>query len=259
MRIPRLAGRLLQPNDPANFTVINHRMMQLLWPREDPIRKQIAEGDNPPYTVIGVAGDVHGGSLESQPRMQFYCLMTADPGWANTFVIRCAVNPLSLVPQVQKAVWSLDANEPVTHAQRMERLLSSATLERRFETALAGGFAGVAVLLSAIGLFGIVSLAVARRIREIGIRMALGATPSAILKLELSRTFVIISTGLVMGLALTLVLGRSMTALLYHVSAWNLKIYAAAAAVLTVSAFAAAWFPARCAANVDPASALRHE
>ena len=259
MHIPRIAGRLFQPNDPANFAVINRRMAQLLWPGEDPIGKQIAEGDDPPYTVIGVAGDVHGGSLESEPRMQFYRLITANPDWANSFVIRCAVDPLSLVPQVQKAVWSLDASEPVTHAQTMERLLSSVTLERRFETALVGGFAAVAVFLSAIGLFSIVSLAVARRIREIGIRMALGATASGILKLELSRAFLIISTGLMAGLVLTLILARSMTALLYRVSAWNLRIYAVAAALLTIFALAAAWFPARRAARIDPASALRHE
>ncbi len=259
MRIPLVRGRFLRPDDPPKFAMINHRMAQLLWPGEDPIGKRFAEGDNPPYTIIGVAGDVHGGALESQPRMQFYRLITANPDWAETFVMRCAVDPLSLIPEVQKTVWSLDASEPVTHAQTMDRLLSSATLERRFETVVVGGFAVLALFLSVIGLFGVLSLAVARRIRELGIRMALGATQSRILKLELSRAFAIAAAGLCIGLALTLVVARSMSALVYGVSVWNLRIYAISVAVLAISAFMAAWFPARRATRIDPATALRHE
>ncbi len=259
MRIPLVRGRLLRPDDSPNFAVINRRMAELLWPHEDAVGKQIAEGDNPPYTVIGIVGDVHGGSLENQPRMQFYRLITANPDWADTFVMRCAIDPLSLAPEVQKTVWSLDATEPLTHAQTMDRLLSSATLERRFETVLVGGFAAIAVFLSAVGLFGVLSLAVGRRIRELGIRMALGATQYGILKLELSRAFAIIAAGLCMGLALTLVLARSMSALLFGVTVWNLRTYAISVTVLTISALGAAWLPARRGALTDPASALRHE
>ncbi len=136
MQIPLIAGRALRPDDPASFAVINQTMATHLWPGENPIDKQFTDGDNPPVKVIGVVGDVHNASLEKPAMMQFYRLVTADPYYADTFVVRSAYDPEGLIPRVQQAVWQLDASEPVTHAQAMERLLDAVTLQRRFETAL---------------------------------------------------------------------------------------------------------------------------
>ncbi len=259
MQIPLIAGRDFRPDDPGAFAVINRRMATRLWPGEDPIDKQFADGDNPPVKVIGVVGDVHNASLEKPVMMQFYRLISASPYYSDTFVIRSAVNPESLIPLVQRAVWQLDASEPVTHPQTMDRLLASVTLQRRFETGLLTGFAVIALFLSGLGLFGVASLSVARRTREFGIRLALGATGPQILTLELGRTGAVVMAGLAAGLLLTLVLARTVAGLLYGVTAWNTQIYFLAVLVLAGAALLAAWLPARRAARIDPASALRSE
>jgi putative ABC transport system permease protein len=174
MQIPLIAGRMLRPDDPVTSAMINQRMATRLWPREDPIGKQFRDGDNPPAKVLGVVGDVHYGSLEKPEMMQFYRLITADPYYGDTFVIRSAYDPESLAPMVQRTVWRLDASEPVTHVQTMERIFEAVILQRRFETNLLSSFAAVALFLSGLGLFGLASLSAARRTREFGIRLAVG-------------------------------------------------------------------------------------
>ncbi len=259
MQIPLIAGRTLRPDDPAKFAVINRTMARRLWPGETAIGKQFEDGDNPAVTVIGVIGDVHNGSLEDPVKMQFYRLTTASPYYADTFVIRTAYDPENMIPLVQRTVWRLDAGEPVTHTQTMERLLAAVTLERRFETGLLSGFATLALFLSALGLFGVASLSAARRTREFGIRLAVGATGGQILRLELARTSAMVASGLAVGLVLSVLAARAMAALLYRVTPWNGEIFGAAALVLAAAALLAAWLPARRAGRIDPASALRVE
>ncbi len=259
MQIPLIAGREFRPDDPGTSAVINRKMASHLWPGEDPIGKQFTDGDNPPVKVIGVVGDVHNASLEKPAMMQFYRLISADPYNAGTFVIRSAHDPESLVPLVQKAIWQLDASEPVTHAQTMERLLESVTLPRRFETALVSSFAVVALFLSALGLFSVASLSAARRTREFGIRLAVGATGGQIVRLELARTATMVIVGLCLGLFACLIVARAMAGLLYKVTPWSGEVFAASSLVLIASALLAAWLPARRAGRIDPASALRIE
>jgi hypothetical protein len=234
-------------------------MAERLWPGEDPVGKQFKDGDNPPFDVIGVVGDVHNGSLEKPELMQYYRLITADPYYADTFVIRSAYDPESLAPLVQRAVWQLDASEPVTHMQTMERMLEAVTLQRRFETGLLSSFATVALFLSALGLFGVASLSATRRTREFGIRLAVGATGGQIVWLELARTAVTVGVGLAAGLLVSAAVARAMAGLLFRERPWNGEVFAAAALVLIGSALLAGWLPARRAARTDPASALRVE
>lgn len=259
MQIALISGRLFRPDDPATLAVINQKMATHLWPGENPIDKQFADGDKPSLQVIGVVGDVHNGSLEKPAMMQFYRLISADPYYADTFVIRSGYDPGSLMPLVQRVVWQSDASEPVTHVQTMERLLEAVTLERRFETGLLSSFAAVALFLSAMGLFGVASLSAARRTREFGIRLAVGATGNQIVRLELARTATMVMAGLAAGLLISLAVARAMGGLLYRVEPWNGEIFSMAALVLVASALLAGWLPARRAAHTDPASALRIE
>jgi len=258
MRIPLVQGRWFRDNEPEDFAVINRKMASRLWPGEDAVGKQFRDGDNPPVTVIGIVGDIHDGSLEREPRMQFYLPLAQNP-WSDQFMIRTRVDPAAILPLAQQTVWRLDPEAPVGHPQLMERLLESATLDRRFETGLVAGFAGTALFLATLGLFSIASLSAARRTREFGIRLALGARGADLLRLELLRTLVIAFEGLACGVAASLALARIVTGFLYGVTAWSPGVYGAAIGVLIVPALVAAWLPARRAAKVDPMVALRYE
>lgn len=258
MRIPLVAGRGFREDEPEGFAIINRKMASRLWPGEDAVGKQFRDGDNPPLTVIGIVGDIHDGSLEREPRMQFYQPLAAS-SWSDQFMIRTHIDPAAIFPVVQQTVWRLDPEQPVSHPQVMERLLQSTTLDRRFETGLVAGFATAALFLATLGLFSIASLSMARRTREFGIRLALGARRADLLRLELRRTLAIAVAGVAFGVAASLALARVVGGFLYGVAAWSPEVYGAAIVVLMVPAFVAAWLPARRATKVDPMVALRYE
>ncbi len=258
MRIPLIAGREFRDDEPAGFAVVNRKMASRLWPGEDAVGKLVRDGDNPPVTVIGIVGDIHDGSLEIEPRMQFYQPLAADP-WSEQFMIRTRIDPAAVLPLAEETVRRLDPELPVSHPQTMERLLQSATLDRRFETGLVTGFAAAALFLATMGLFSIAALSLAQRTREFGIRLALGAMGADLLRLELFRTLLVACVGLACGVVASLALARTVGGFLYGVTAWSPEIYGAAIVVLIVPALVAAWLPARRAAKVDPMVALRYE
>ena len=259
MHIPLITGRVLREDDAGKVAVINQKMAHLLWPGENPIGREFTDNGNPPIRVIGVVDNVHSGPLETEPMMQYYLSFVAFPGYANSFAIRTKTNPLSLLSTVERTIWSLDPDLAVSGAKTMEHIRQSATLERRFETDLLVGFSASALFLSALGLFGVASLSVMRRSREFGIRMALGATGSDVLWLEITRNIVIVIAGLAVGLLLSFATHHALAALLFRVSALDVNVYAGAAAVLTISAMAAVLIPALRAARVHPAIVLRDE
>ena len=259
MHIPLIAGRALREDDTGEVAVINQKMAYLLWPGENPIGREFTDNGNPPIRVIGVVGDVHSGPLETEPMMQYYSPLGAFPGYANSFAVRTRTDPLSLLPAVERTIWRLDPDQAVTSAKTMEHIIQAATLERRFETDLLVGFSASALFLSALGLFGVASLSATRHAREFGIRMALGATGADVLWLQVVRNFVIVIAGLAVGLLLSFATHRALAALLFGVSALNVNVYAAAAAVLTITAIAAVLIPALRAARMDPAIVLRDE
>ena len=257
MRIPLIAGRALREDDSGKVAVINQKLADLLWPGESPIGREFTDNGNPPIRVIGVIGNVHSGALETEPMMQYYSSFVAFPGYANSFAIRTKTDPLSLLPAVEKTTGRLDPELAVSGAKTMEHIIQSATLERRFETDLLLGFSGSALFLSALGLFGVASLSVARRSREFGIRMALGATGSDLVWLEMVRNIVVVFAGLAVGLLVSFGTHRALASLLFGVSPVDLSVYAGAAGVLMISAVTAVLIPAWRAARTDPAIVLR--
>ena len=258
MRIPILAGRGFCEDEPKGFAVINHKMAVHLWPGGDALGKQFRDGDNPPVTVVGIVGDIHDVSLEREPRMQFYLPLSADP-WCDQFMIRTRIDPAAILPLAQQTVWRLDPEQPVSHPQIMERLLQSVTLDRRFGTGLVASFAGAALFLATVGLFSIASLSIARRTREFGVRLALGARATDLLGLEMRRTLGMVVAGLSCGVVASLALAKAVSAFLYGLTPWSLTAYGAAIVALMAPALLAAWIPARRAAKVDPMVALRYE
>jgi putative ABC transport system permease protein len=259
MRIPLIAGREFREDEPASSAIINHKMAARLWPGEDAVGKQFRDGGNPPLTVVGIVGDIHNVSLESEPPMQFYQPIEAGIWFSEYFMIRTRIDPAAILPAAQQTVWRLDTEAALSHPQTMERLLQSVTLDRRFETGLVAGFAATALFFAALGLFSIASLSTEQRTKEFGVRMALGATGSDLVARELRRTLAIVAAGLALGVVASLALAWTVAGFLYGVMAWSPKVYVAAIVVLMVPAFVAAWIPARRAAKVDPMVALRYE
>jgi predicted permease len=259
MHIPLIAGRALREDDSKRVAVINRKMAHLLWPGNDPIGREFTDNGGPPIRVIGVAGNVHSGRLETEPLMQYYSSFVGFPGYANSFAVRTKGDPLSIIPSIERAIWDLDPDLAVSGVKTMEHIIESATLERRFETDLLLGFSVSALFLSALGLFGVASLSVKSRSREFGIRMALGATGADVLWLGVTRNVGIVLGGLAVGLVLSFTMHRGLTALLFGVSALNPDVYAVSAAVLTISALTAVLIPAWRASRLDPAIVLRNE
>lgn len=259
LRIPVVRGRTFHHGDAPNVTVINQAMAAALWPGEDPIGEQFQESGKAPYIVIGVIGNVLSGTLEQGPTMQFYSPLTAAPGYPNTFVIRTHGDPSALITQVQNAVWRVDAQDAVVHCRPLEDVVKAAALPRNVGTGLFAGFAAAALILAALGLFGVVSLSVVRRRREFGIRLALGARGFDIAWLELSRALLVLVAGLSAGATPSLFAVRALQPLLFQTNTANPAVYGVAALLLFITILAAAFLPVRRAVRIDPGRTLREE
>jgi len=261
--IPLLKGRLFGNQDQANtppVVVINQTMARRFWPNEDPLGKQIklAE-DGSLVTVVGVVGDAKHYWLEEQQKPQMYDAYSQDPGIFATAVIRTTVEPLSLTEPVRQAVWKVDADQPMWKIRTVEFLVNRSTADRKFLMALMGIFASLALVLTIIGLYGVISYLVNQRTQEIGIRMALGAQMRDIMRMVLKQGMVLVLTGVALGLAAAWMLTRLMSRLLYQVSATDPLTFAAIALLLVTVALLACYIPARRATKVDPMVALRYE
>jgi len=174
-------------------------------------------------------------------------------------VVKTDVEPTSLAAAVRKSVWELDKDQPVSDVRTMEEVLSASLARQRFTTLLLGVFAALAVLLAAVGIYGVMSYSMAQRTREIGIRMALGAQKRDVLKLAVGQGLKLVAIGVVIGLIGALALTRVMTSLLFNVSATDPATLVTISLILVAVALLASYIPARRAAKVDPLIALRYE
>ncbi|PWT90959.1 MAG: hypothetical protein C5B56_04580, partial [Proteobacteria bacterium] len=264
MRIPILRGRDFTAHDTADaarVAIVNEAMAHRQWPGGDAIGKRIRVGNGEQwYTIVGVVKNVEQGVWGRAPDDEFYF-----PQWQNpediqrylTLVVRTAGDPKAMTAPVQSAIAALDRDLPIEDVASMQQVVDRAVWQPRFSTTLLAAFAGLALVLAAIGIYGVMSNDVARRTPEIGIRMALGARPGDVLRSVLGQGAKLTAIGAAAGLAGAVVLTRYLRALLYSVSPTDPLVLGAAAAVLAAVAMAAVWLPARRATKVDPIEALR--
>jgi ABC-type antimicrobial peptide transport system permease subunit len=210
-------------------------------------------------TVVGVVGRVKQDSLDSDPRMAMYFAHTQTQSRALTVVIRSAAEAAGLTAAVTREIRALDPDMPLYSVRTMSNRVDESLARRRFSMLLLTLFAGVALGLAAIGVYGVIAYLVSQGTREVGIRMALGATPKEILLLVVRQGMTVAIVGVVVGLAGALVAARFMTSLLYGVSATDPMTFTSIAVLLCLTALLASYVPARRAARIDPMISLRSE
>src|SRR5262245_22147353 len=269
-----LKGRSLDESDGAGaapVTVINETMAKTYFKGEDPIGKRIlirqlvfgkfGRGPEIPWQVVGVVSDEKvGGKLVRFDKdiPAVYVTFYQNPPTANSLVVRAAMEPLLLSGSIEQAIWKVNKNQAVANIETLEEIKSQAVAPARLLTALLAIFAGVALLLAAVGIYGVVSYSVAQRAREMAIRLALGAAPGDLLKLVIGKTMLIVLVGLALGAGAALVLMRVLASLLYDTSPTDRAPWVVAGALLAGVALMACYLPARRATKVDPMVALRN-
>jgi putative ABC transport system permease protein len=265
MGIPLLRGRVFTEQDTKDSThvcVINEATAHALFPHEDAIGKFISNfgSDNETLQIVGVVGNIRHLALETGPRSELYQPL-GQAKWPRMFIaVRAAAgNPLALLSSMQNAVWSVDRTVALGGVRTMEDTIARSLLKRKFTMTLLTIFAGIAIALASIGLYGVMSYSVAQRTREIGIRVALGAQRAHVLRLVVRQGMLLTGMGVLVGLLGSFGLTRLISSLLFGVSPTDLSTFAAVSTLLFAVALLASWIPARRASRVDPIVALRTE
>ena len=260
MGIPLRKGRLFTEDDwRVPRAVINETMERRFWPKGDALGKRInlCSLDPKPCwsTIIGVTGNVHQFGLDAEPTFDVYFV----GGWTPYVVVRTASDPVALAAAVTDVIHKADSNLPVTHVMTMDGLLTDSISPRRFSATLVGVFAVLAVVLAAVGIYGVMSYTVSQRTQEIGVRMALGAQLTSVRRMILGQTLKLTLIGVALGLAGALVVARFLTSLLFGVGVYDPLTFLGVAVLLVAVALAASYVPARRAMRVHPIVALRYE
>jgi putative ABC transport system permease protein len=266
MGIQLLRGRAFAPQDargqPA-VALVNETFVKRYFPNEDPLGKRFTFGDgnnNPQWiTIVGVVHDTKRQGLDEPIRMESWLPHAQNPGRSMQVVVRTKGDPLALAGTVREAVWALDRDLPIPKIETMEQILSESVAQRRLSMLLLSIFASVALLLAAVGIYGVMSYVITQRTNEIGIRVALGAQARDVLKLILGQGMKLALLGVGLGLVATLLLTRLLTSLLFGVSATDPVTFAGVALLLIAVALLACLIPAWRATKVDPMIALRYE
>jgi len=265
MGIPLVKGRTFTDADTANaprVMVIDETFAERHWPGEEALGKQIRAGgpQEPPTTVVGIVKRVRMESLSSDSnRVQAYFHYTVNTWNGMALVLRTSVDPASLTSSVREVVRSIDPDQPIFNVRTVENIRDDSVAPQRMNMMLLTVFAALAAVLAAVGIYGVMAYSVAQRTHEIGIRMALGAARTDVLRLVVGQGMALTALGVGIGLAGAFALTRFMATMLFGISAVDLPTFVAITALLSAVALAACAIPARRAANVDPIIALRYE
>ncbi|HKS41431.1 MAG TPA: ABC transporter permease [Blastocatellia bacterium] len=262
MNIPLIAGRDFDERDvmkAPEVTIINQEMARRYWPDEDPIGKRLAVGNGPWRTVVGVVGDVKQAALDVETRPEMFWPYYQMGLTFATIVVRTTNEPEAMTAAVRSEIQAIDKDLPVYKIKTMDQIVSESVSSGRLNMLLLGTFGGLALVLAAVGLYGVMSYSVTQRTREIGIRMALGANSKDVMKLVVGQGVMLTLIGVAVGLGAAVGLTRLMSSLLYGVSATDAVTFIAISVLLTGVASLASYIPARRATKVDPMVALRYE
>jgi putative ABC transport system permease protein len=266
LRVPLRKGRFFNAQDnqaAVRVTIINETMARRFWPGEDALGKRFklgpAQSTNPWLTVVGVVGDMRRQSLERQPIAQIFQPYLQSSARRLILLIRATGEPIHLAPVVRSEIRALDKTVLVNGVATLESQLDQRVAERRFQTWLLALFSALALLLAAVGIYGLMSYTVTQSTREFGIRMALGAQPRDLVRLVIGHGLVLSATGVGIGLVAAFALTRVLAGLLFGVTTTDPTTFIAAPLTLLSVALLACFVPARRATKVDPMVALRHE
>jgi predicted permease len=260
MKIPLLEGRLLERDDVTRkkrVAVVNETLARRLWPDSTAVGKIFASDGE--FEVVGVVGNVRHAGLDRATEPEMY-LLGSQIGWSTEdLVVRTRASLGTLVPDVRAALHQFDAGMPTGEFRTLGEIIDRAVSPKRLITLLLGLFSLLAMLLAAVGIHGVIACSVSQRTSELGIRLALGATPRDILRLVIGQGMKPVILGLLLGLPAALALTRVMRSLLFGISASDPFTFTIIGAMLAAVALFACWWPARRAARVDPMVALRAE
>ena len=261
MEIPIRRGRAFEPADQnRQVFIVSESTAARIWPGEEAVGKHFRKSNDkdPLSEVVGVVADTRT-SMKGEAPLMVYMPYWKNPQGGGSLAVRSTRDPASIAGAIRNAIWSIDSALPIPEMKTMRQVLYESVSQRRFQTMLLAGFALGALLLAAIGIYGVISYSVNRRRNEIGIRMALGAAASDVRNMVLRQGMRPVAAGLVAGIACALALGRLLQALLFEMHASNPIVLASVAIVLGAAATLACFAPARRATRVDPATALRYD
>jgi putative ABC transport system permease protein len=263
MQIPLIRGRSIEPGDgpdAPNVVVINDTLMRQQFSKEDPIGRQLEIGEKHTLcTIVGVVGGVKRFSMADRPEREIYVSAAQFPNPYMSIVVRAPKSAPNLPSNIREAIWSVDSEQPVSTVRTLDDIITEQNTGNRIITQLVGFFGLLAMLLGAIGIYGVMASSVEQRRHELGIRMALGASPAELMRMILAHGLRITGAGILVGLLAAVVATRSLASILYKVKVSDPLTFAGVAVFFTLIALAACWIPARRSARVDPMVALRYE
>jgi len=262
--IPIQRGRIFNERDTTgslSVALINEAMARRFFSGKDPIGKQLKfdADDKTGSQIVGVVADTRDSGLNAAPRLQAYFPILQNPSERVHILVRSSLDPAAAIAEVQRAVWSVDKDLPLSKTRTMGEVISESVAEPRFRTWLLSAFAFAGLILTLIGIYGVISYSVRQRTREMGIRIALGAQSGSLLGLVLRQAIVLAVTGAVCGAIGSLLLMRLLASQLFEIKPGDPVTLVGATLLMMIVALAASWFPARRATKVDPIIALRHE
>ncbi len=265
LEIPLIKGRFFTDADKADaplVMIVNQAFAKKFWPKEEALGKRITFDNpekNPKWTtIVGVVGDIHHFGLDTDPKPEMYVPFAQQPYFTTIYVVRSKQDRQSLLPALRHEIQAIDPALPLANIRTYEDVIADSVASRRLSVVLLGVFAGIAVLLASVGIYGVMSFLVVQRTHEIGVRMALGAQRTDVLKLVLIRALTLISAGTIIGLSVAVMSTRALRALLFSVSAFDATTFAMVTILLGAVALAASYLPAIRATRADPMVVLGH-